>query len=142
VVRPCGILGGAFLPPTKEERFAHERQNEELARMRLKLVIAASVLAALVGAGSCIALVLGVFSVKALSNPGLLVTSTLLLPTAAIVFASIFVYRHTARRRKLQALLTAILATLLTLAMFISASILSARRYPSEPPQPGPQIAS
>ena len=67
--------------------------------MRLKLVIAASLLAAIVGAGSCIALVLGVFSVKALSSPGLLVASTLLLPIATIIFASIFVYRHTARRR-------------------------------------------
>jgi hypothetical protein len=41
-----------------------------------------------------------------LSSPGLLVFSTLLLPVAAIVVASIFVYRHTARRRKLQAFLT------------------------------------
>jgi hypothetical protein len=96
--------------------------------MRLKLVFAASALAALIGAGSCIALVLGVFSPKALSSPGLLVTSTLLLPIATIVFAAIFVYRHTARRRKLQALLTAIVATLLTLTFFILASILSAHR--------------
>jgi hypothetical protein len=96
--------------------------------MRLKLVFAASVLAALAGAGSCIALVLGVFSVKALSSPGLLVASTLVLPIAAITFAAIFVYRHTARRRKLQALLTAIVATLLTLTFFILASVLSARR--------------
>jgi hypothetical protein len=94
--------------------------------MRLKLVLAASALAALIGAGSCIALVLGVFSAKALSSPGLLVTSTLILPVATIVFAAIFVYRHTARRRKLQALLTAIVATLLTLTFFILASILSA----------------
>ena len=110
--------------------------------MRLKLVIAASLLAAIVGAGSCIALVLGVFSVKALSNPGLLVTSTLLLPIVTIAFASIFVYRHTARRRKLQAILTALIAILLTLAFFISASILSARWNPIEPPQPEPHIAS
>ena len=96
--------------------------------MRLKLVFAASALAALVGAGSCIALVLGVFSAQALSNAGLLVASTLLLPIATITFAAIFVYRHTARRRKLQALLTAIIATLLTLTLFIVASILSARR--------------
>ena len=110
--------------------------------MRLRLVIAASLLAAIVGAGSCIALVLGVFSVKALSSPGLLVASTLLLPTAAIIFASIFVYRHTARRRRLQAFLTAILATLLTLALFVSASILSARWKPIEPPPPERHIAS
>lgn len=96
--------------------------------MRLKLVFAASVLAAFVGAGSCIALVLGVFSVKVLSNAGLLVATTLLLPIATITFSAIFVYRHTARRRKLQAFLTAIIATLLTLTLFILASILSARR--------------
>jgi len=106
--------------------------------MRLKLVVIVSLLAAIVGAGSCIALVLGIFSVK-----GLLVTSTLLLPIATIIFASIFVYRHTARRRKLQAFLTVVLATLLTLALFIVVSIVSARKNPTEPAQPaGPQIAS
>ncbi len=108
--------------------------------MRLRLVIAASLIAAIVGAGSCIALVLGVFSVKALSSPGLLVASTLLVPAATIIFASIFVYRHTARRRRLQAFLTAILATTLTLAFFICASVLSARSNPTVP-EPGRQIA-
>jgi hypothetical protein len=111
--------------------------------MRLKLVFAAAALAALVGAGSCIALVLGVFSTAALSRPGLLVSSTLLLPVATIVFSAIFVYRHTARRRKTQAFLTTLIAILLTLAFFIVASILSARRVPTEPTQPaGPQIAA
>jgi len=110
--------------------------------MRLRLVIAASLLAAIAGAGSCIALVLGVFSVKTLSSPGLLVASTLLLPILTITFASIFVYRHTARRRRLQAVLTALLATLLTLAFFVCASILSARWNRVEPPQPAPHIAA
>jgi hypothetical protein len=109
--------------------------------MRLKLVLAASLLAAIVGAGSCIALVLAVFSVKALSSPGLLLTSTLIIPLATIVFAAIFVYRHTARRRRLQAFLTVILAVLLTIGLLIFASILTAPRV--EPPLPaGPQIAS
>ena len=110
--------------------------------MRLKLVLAASVLAAVIGAGSCIALVLGVFTVKALSNPGLLVASTLLLPIASIVFASIFVYRHTARRRKLQAFLTAILAILMTLSFFILASVLTSRGGLADPTEAGPHIAS
>jgi len=110
--------------------------------MRLKLVIAASVLAAVVGAGVCIALVLGVLSPRALSNPGLLVTSTLLLPIATIAFSSIFVYRHTARRRKLQAFLTAILAILLTLGLFISAAILTGRYRPLEPRPPVDHIAT
>jgi hypothetical protein len=109
--------------------------------MRLRLVVAASLIAAVVGAGSCIALVLGVFSVKALSSPGLLVASTLLLPAATIIFASIFVYRHTARRRRLQAFLTAILATTLTLGLFVCASILSARFNP-QVPVPADHIAS
>jgi hypothetical protein len=111
--------------------------------MRLKLVFAASALAAIVGAGSCAALVLGFFSAKALSSPNLLVAFTLLLPVATIVFASIFVYRHTAKRRKLQAFLTTLIATLLTLCIFIVASILSARLSPTEPTQPaGPHMAT
>jgi len=111
--------------------------------MRLKLVLIASLLAAVVGAGSCIALVLGVFSRQALSNPGLLVLSTLVLPLATVIFSSIFVYRHTARRRRLQAFLTLVLATLLTIALFIVTSILTTRRDQMEPVRPaGPQIAS
>ena len=110
--------------------------------MRLKLVIAASVLAAIVGAGVCIALVLGVLSPRALSNPNLLVSSTLLLPTATIAFASIFVYRHTARRRKVQAFLTAILAILLTLGLFIGAAILTGRYRPLEPRPPVDHVAT
>lgn len=108
--------------------------------MRLKLVLAASLLAAVAGAGSCIALVLGVFSTQALSSPGLLVASTLLLPIGSIIFATIFVYRHTARRRRLQAFLTAVLAMLLTIGLFLAASIISGRRNPILP-EPGQQIA-
>lgn len=110
--------------------------------MRLKLVVLASLLAAIVGAGSCIALVLGVFSSRALSSPDLLVASTFLLPIATVVIAAVFVYRHTAKRRKLQAFLTVVLATLLTLAMFVVASVLSSRSGHGDPaPASGPQIA-
>lgn len=109
--------------------------------MRLKLVIAASVLAAVVGAGSCIALVVGVFSVRDVAAPGLLAASTLLLPVLAIVFASIFVYRHTARRRKLQAFLTALLAIILTLSIFALVTILTGRPKAADPVEAGPRIA-
>ena len=110
--------------------------------MRLKLVIIASVLAAAAGSGASIALVLGVLAVKSLSSPGLLAVSTLLLPLATIVFASIFVYRHTARRRKLQAFLTAVLATLLTVSIFMLTSVLTSRNGLTDPLQPGPHVAS
>jgi len=48
-------------------------------------------------------------------------------PLGALIFASIFVYRHTPRRRALQAASAAVLASLLTLAAFTLASVLSGR---------------
>ena len=104
--------------------------------MRPKLVLAVSLLAALGGAGSCIAIVFAVFSsFNPVGQPGLLVIGTLLLPLGAIVFGSVFVYRHTARKRKLQAFLTAILATMLTLTLLVTAAILSSRRNNVKPPE-------
>jgi purine-cytosine permease-like protein len=65
--------------------------------MRLKLVLIAALVAAAAGAGSCIAIILTAFSsLKPISSPGLLVCLTFLLPAAAVLLASIFVYRHRA----------------------------------------------
>ena len=108
--------------------------------MRLKLVLIASLFAAIIGSGASIAIILAVFSsLRPLSTPGLLVLSTFVLPGVMVLLASIFVYRHTARRRKLQAVLTAILAAVLSLALFILASIATARTKPLQPPQPAEQ---
>jgi len=101
--------------------------------MRLKLVFIAALIAALLGAGSAIAIILAVFSSLKPTAPGLLLASTYLLPALTTLLASIFVYRHTARRRKLQAMLTAIIAMLLTLLFFVLASIATARREPLQP---------
>ncbi|HEV7798591.1 MAG TPA: hypothetical protein VGO73_10570 [Pyrinomonadaceae bacterium] len=107
--------------------------------MRLKLVIVSSLVAAIVGAGSAIAIILFVFSsLRPITAPGLIVFSTYLLPLLTTLLASIFVYRHTARRRKLQAVLTTIIALLLTIAIFVFASIITARREPLQP-QPSRQ---
>lgn len=107
--------------------------------MRLKLVLVSSLIAAAVGAGSAIAIILSVFSsIKPITAPGLLVVSTYLLPALATMLASIFVYRHTARRRKLQAVLTVIIALLLTILLFALASIITARTKPIQP-EPGPR---
>ncbi len=96
--------------------------------MRLKLIIGASLLAAVLGAGSCVAILLSFFSrAKVISSPSLVVLATFLLPTAAVVFASVFVYRHTSRRRKLQALMTLILSTILTITVFVVTSIVTSR---------------
>ena len=105
--------------------------------MRLKLVLLASLIAALVGAGSAIAIVL-VFapSLESMTAPGLFVAATYLFPIGATFFASMFVYRHTARRRKLQAALTALISLVLTIAIFLGASMItSPGRQPPAPPR-------
>lgn len=104
--------------------------------MRLKLVLISSILAALIGAGASSAIILA-FSSSPVppSVPGLLAALTLLLPLLMVFLASIFVYRHTARRRKLQAILTSILAILMSLAIFVAASILTSRPRTLEPPK-------
>lgn len=105
--------------------------------MRLKLVLIASLVAALVGSSASLAIILGRFSsLRVLSAPDLVVISTFVLPVVVVVLAATFVYRHTARRRKTQALLTGILAAFFSLAVFILASVLTSRNQPIEPPQP------
>jgi len=97
--------------------------SEDSIHMRWKLLIITSLLAALIGA---LPLLLGfhfgifgsfptTWSVLLINlNPRVLLS--LLLPIAAITYATVFVYRHTARRRVLQASITALLAVLLTSA--------------------------
>jgi uncharacterized BrkB/YihY/UPF0761 family membrane protein len=105
--------------------------------MRLKLVLIASLVSGVVGSGASVAIILLKFSsLRGLSAPDFVVASTLILPIGAVVLAAIFVYRHTARRRKTQALLTAILAAFLSLGVFILASVLTSRATPTRPPQP------
>jgi purine-cytosine permease-like protein len=105
--------------------------------MRLKLVLISSLVAGLVGSGASIAIILGRFSsLKVLSTPDLLVASTFVLPIAVVILAATFVYRHTARRRKTQALLTGILAAFFSLAVFILASVITSRNQPIPPPPP------
>ncbi len=107
--------------------------------MRLRLVFLCSLIAALIGAGGAITIILFVFSsLTPLTKPGALVLSTFLLPLIATLIASIFVYRHTARRRKLQAALTTLISLLLILAAFVLASVVTSRTRAPQP-QPGLQ---
>jgi hypothetical protein len=107
--------------------------------MRLKLVFIASLVAANLGTGLAIAIILFTFSsLEPITTPGLLIFSTYLLPLLTTLLAAIFVYRHTARRRKLQAALTVLVTLLLTLALFLIASILTSRPGPVQP-EPGLQ---
>jgi len=93
--------------------------------MRWKLLITAALAAALAGAGTTAAL--AHFTAGAAGGSGaagVAAPAGLLAPLAFIAFASIFVYRHTARRRSIQAMATALLAAVLTLAALLAGSLL------------------
>jgi hypothetical protein len=100
--------------------------------MRLKLVLIVSLLAAIVGAGVPMIIVIAtVGSVgqslhRALSHQAhsWLQFLSLALPLVAALLGGIFVYRHTARRRKLQAALTVILILVLSFGAHVTALLL------------------
>lgn len=104
--------------------------------MRWKLLIAASLLAAAAGAGACYAAARYLLPGPAPGAPGWAAALTLLAPLAAITYASVFVYRHTSRRRALQAAATALLASVLTLTALTLGSVLDGRAVPELFPAP------
>ena len=108
--------------------------------MRLKLVLIVSILAALLGAGGSLGIVLGLYSsLSPLRSPGLLVLTSLVVPLGLTAWGAIFVYRHTARRRKLQAIMTALLSLILILGAFAGTVLLTSgsnRILPEPTPTP------
>lgn len=105
--------------------------------MRWKLLIAASLLAAAAGTGAFFAAWYFLLAPwGGLAAPLWAAALSLLAPLGAITFAAIFVYRHTARRRQLQAAATALLASLLTLAALTLVPIFTASPAPELLPAP------
>ena len=100
--------------------------------MRLKLVLLVTLVGTLLGAGVPIAIV-----AATLGKQGLMfakfgygtdlwpASAAGLVPIIVAAFAAFFVYRHTARRRKLQAILTGMLILLLTAVTDIAVSLLA-----------------
>ena len=105
--------------------------------MRWKLLIIASLLAAVVGTGACfVAAYFLLDPARARASLGWIAAATLLVPLAATTYVGIFVYRHTARRRALQATATVLLALLLTLTALLLGSLLLDRPTPEFLPAP------
>lgn len=105
--------------------------------MRWKLLIAASLLAAAASAGVCFAVAHYLLApATRLSPPVWIAGLTLVVPLGAITYASIFVYRHTARRRAIQAAATALLSILFTLTALTLGSILAGSHAPELFPVP------
>jgi uncharacterized membrane protein len=108
--------------------------------MRWKLLLTATLLATIVGAGSTLFLVYALMRpVESFVRPSVYSLGALLIPIAAITFAAIFVYRHTSRRRRLQMMLTALLASVLTLTILLLSSVLYTKPAPAPTPAPAPR---
>lgn len=92
--------------------------------MRWKLLVITSLVAALLSAGSDLALVYWLLKLSnPLNAPLSLSVAFVVIPLILFTLAGIFVYRHTARRRKLQATTTIILSLMLTLAALLAAQL-------------------
>lgn len=94
--------------------------------MRWKLVIIVSFVAAMADFLIWLATVHLVFGVQIQASPLDVAILGMLLPLAFAAFGAFFVYRHTARRRKLQALI----ASLLTLILVLGIYVVGARAFP------------
>ena len=123
-----------MLPRVFPLSHVRRRQTESRRSLRWKLLIAASLLAAAAGAGVCYAA--AYFILVPGAKPPAWAAALLFVPLGAITYASIFVYRHTARRRALQAAATGLLASLLTLTALTLGSALRARPEPESSPVP------
>jgi MFS family permease len=90
--------------------------------MRWKLILLASFAAAAAGFLAWLAITLAAFgSARTLARHDWLLAGSLVLPLGTAVLAAVFTYRHSAKRRKLQAVITAMLALLFTVAAYFLA---------------------
>jgi hypothetical protein len=99
--------------------------------VRWKLLIITSVAAALISTGGMRALAYWVMDETACvptPRPAV-IFAVLAVPVLFITLACIFVYRHTARRRKLQAALSALFTLILTIILLL----ITARFLPRPP---------
>jgi len=103
--------------------------------MRWKLLVLVSFVAALVALGLWSALAIALFgSARVLAQSDWLLLCSLVIPLGVTAYAGVFVYRHTAKRRKLQALITMVFVLLLTAASYLIASRIVVSRF-SHPTQ-------
>jgi amino acid transporter len=92
--------------------------------MRWKLLVIASLAAAFIANGLWSAFVIGFFgTARDLARHDWLLLTSALVPLAIAGYAGVFVYRHTARRRKTQAVFALILALFLTAGTYFAASL-------------------
>jgi hypothetical protein len=97
--------------------------------MRWKLLALAAITAALVGIGLWSVVAIACFGTASnLARHDWILLASALIPLGMTTYASIFVYRHTSRRRKTQAAITAVLTLFLTSVTYLLASQVSPHR--------------
>lgn len=99
--------------------------------MRWKLLGLVSVIAALLGVALWSAVTIAAFgSARAMARNDWILLASLVIPLGISVFAAVFVYRHTARRRKTHVVIATLLTLVLTAASYLVAStIFTSRLY-------------
>ncbi len=97
--------------------------------MRWKLLVLASVAAAVLGIGlwSLFAILFFGTAQELARHHWILLASTL-IPLGLITYAGLFIYRHTARRRKTQAVTTVLLSLVLSPFVYLGARTLIPNR--------------
>jgi uncharacterized membrane protein len=99
--------------------------------MRWKLLVFASIIAGLLSVTLWSMFAIIIFgSARVLAQEDWRLLCSLVIPIAIIAFASTFVYRHTSKRRKLQAFLAAMFTLVLTLVFYVvGSSVFVSRLY-------------
>ena len=101
-----------------------------LVKMRLKLILLTSFMGALLGCGVPVLLIAltqgrrGFLLAKSFPASNELSSAAIfLIPFTAALCAGFFIYRHTARRRKFQTVLTALLVLLFSALGFVAVTL-------------------
>lgn len=93
--------------------------------MRWKLLVLASLAAAVLGVGLWSLFTIVCFGAASdLGRHDWILLASALIPLGLIAYAGLFVYRHTARRRKTQVVITVLLSLMLTPAIYLAATSL------------------
>ena len=91
--------------------------------MRWRLLFLVSIIAALVAVTLWSTFAIATFgSARAMARDDWRLAGSLFIPLAVAIFSGVFAYRHTARRRKTQAILTFVLAWLFSTGFYLIAS--------------------
>lgn len=97
--------------------------------MRWRLLFLISIIAALVAVTLWSSFSIALFgSARAMASDDWRLAGSLFIPLAVAIFSGVFAYRHTARRRKSQAVLTFVLALLFSSGFYLIASQLFPER--------------